>query len=137
MEEQYQITLNKEQLFLLKEITDKFARLIIGQLDNSVGEVMRAAVLRHITKGEINDVYMDLSNQINVELNLLHKLCWDQKPNEFFGVKYSEKSDTLFDMYEVIRYFLYQEDEDNLSILGSNKPFHWNEKQPLIKIEKL
>ena len=132
----YKLEITEEQLELLSEMTDKFARLIVGQLHYSVYGAMRDAALRHVTDGKTNDIYIDLINQVKFELDLLHKLCWNQNPNQYYGAYYSEKSDTLFDMHEVFRHQLWKDREDK-SHKYADKPFHWNKKIPLIKIEKL
>lgn len=132
----YQITLTKSQLELLKEITDKYARLLIGQVDK-LDDVFTDALLKHGNNGERDYEYQRDCDYINNQLEILHTFCWKQQPNQYYGVKYSEKSDTLFDMHDVIRHQLWKDrGGDKSAFTNDSYPaHHWNTNEPLIKIE--
>lgn len=132
----YTLTITEEHLKLLSEITDKMARVIVGQLDYGIGEEVDAAIARHRSDGKWNDDFYEISKQAKVYLDMLHTMCWDQAPSTRYGVHYSKKSDALWDMHEVLRHQMWKENPDRSKMtVDSDKPFHWNKEIPLIKIE--
>lgn len=132
-EEQYTITLSKSQLELLKVAIDKYGRLIIGQLNNGLWDILRDAISRHET--DQGELYR--SEIVEQALNLIKKTAWNHSPNQSYGVAYSETSDTLFDMKDVIRHKLWKDaGESTQHTVDAYPPHHWNKKVPLIKVEK-
>lgn len=136
-EVKYQITLTQSQLRLISEVTEKFARIIIGQISNGIGAEMETAYRKHHDKFIFESKGGD-REKLNNLLNEIKKLCFKQEPDVSYGVGYSDKSDTLFDMHEVIRHQLWKDLEDRPDYVNSAYPaHHWNKKVPLIEIEKL
>lgn len=133
----YKIELTEYQLYLLKDAVENQFRNIIGQLDIGIKDICYEAIKRHYP--ELSTYYdrIELNEKAKDLINQLHCLCWNQTPNASYGVKYSEESDTLIDMNEVIRHFLYKERGDTAMTVDGDKPFHWNKDVELIKIEKI
>jgi hypothetical protein len=130
----YTITITEDHLKLLSEITDKMARTIVGQLENGILSECKEAINRHYPELDFDDRHA-LCEQVRYALDKIHKLCWRQSSNAHYGLRYSEKSDTLWDMHEVFRHQLWEEREDkSFMTVDSDKPMHWNGKIPLIKI---
>lgn len=132
-EVKYRITLTEGQMKLLSKVLDKQARLIVGQLDYAIEEELLRASRKHRPENEgVTRLYVQ---QI---LKRLSYVCWGTKDSERFGVGYSEDSDTLWDMQEVIRHQLWKDDEfRNQFVVSSNPAVHWNKKEPLIEVEKV
>lgn len=136
----YKIELTEVQLRLISYVCEKFARLIIGQLDNAIKDELEDAILKHRYNGKFSDNFWVVRDTIKEKLDDLHTLCWNQSVNASYGAGYSEKSDTLIDINEVIRHELWKNDKDEDKPKYTNdafSAFHWNKKEPLIKIEKL
>ena len=135
---EYQITLSENQLNILNRITSDYARLVVGQTDKLEGVFLKA-LKRHQSENLTKEEKGQEQDYVISLLETLHRICWKQNTNEFYGVGYSELSDTLIDMNEVIRHQLWQDYEGEKSryTVDSDKPFHWNKKEPLIKIEKI
>ena len=87
----------------------------------------------------LKDLSIDeLKEKLEDLLYQLKKLCWNQSKNASYGVNYSDYSDMLIDMYEVIRHELWKEDDKRLNYTVDAYPaHHWNGNEPLIKVEKL
>lgn len=133
----YTITITEEHLKLLSEITDKMARVIVGQLDYGIGDEVDTALLKHIANGKPDDRYYELRRTLRTMLDSIHTIAWDQSPHTRYGVNYSKKSDILWDMYEVFRHQLWEDDEDRSEYtVDASKPHHWYKEVPLIKIER-
>lgn len=133
----YTITITEVHLRLLSEITEKMARTIVGQLDYGILEECKAAIDRHYPELEFEDRHSMVEHTKNA-LAEIHQYCWKQQGNARYGVGYSAKSDTLWDIYEVLRHQLWQELKDkSIMTVDSDKPLHWNKKIPLIEIVKI
>lgn len=133
-EEEYEITLTKSQLELLKVVCDNYGRIIIGQLEAGIGCRIDDAINRHETSHGRD--YR--SEVVKGALELIKKVAWDQGPSQSYGVGYSETSDELFDMTEVIRHQLWKDaGEVSRGTVDAYPPYHWNKKKPLIKIKKI
>lgn len=130
-EKNYTITVTESQLRLLAEVTEKASRTIVGQLRYGVREELIRAMMRHETYSEDNMFLVD-----NL-LRTIKALCWKQEEFTDYGVGYDKKSDTLWDMYEVMRHQLWKDSEEPLEYVVSAYPaHHWNKEEPLIKVEK-
>ena len=138
----YKIELTEKQLQLLMRTCEVQSRLMIGQTDHAE-DIFLNALKRHKYNNDKDywklEEYEDDRNWITEQLEELHCRCWNQLPNEFYGVKYSPESDTLIDMVEVIRHQLWQDREgEKSSFTNDSYPaFHWNKDEPLIKIKKI
>lgn len=134
----YNIELTEEQLKLLSQICDKYGRLIIGQLDHSLEDELCTALRKHSHDNQYTDEYFIERDCIKRTLDSLHTLCWNQPSNQSYGVGYSRRSDTLFDMHEVIRHQLFLDGtRERLYQNREYPPMHWNKKEPLIKITQV
>lgn len=140
--ETYKIELTEKQLQLLMRTCEVQSRLMIGQTDHAE-DIFFNALKRHKYNNDKdywkNEEYQRDRDIVSDMLTTLHCMCWNQLPNQFYGVKYSPESDTLIDMVEVIRHQLWQDREGEKSRFTNDSypAFHWNKKEPLIKIEKI
>ena len=133
----YKIELTEYQLKALSSVLDKQARLIFGQLDIAIEDECLEALVKHRHNGNYQDAYDD-KEKLEDLLYQLKKLCWNQSKNASYGVNYSDYSDMLIDMHEVIRHELWKEDDKRLNYTVDAYPaHHWNGNEPLIKVEKL
>lgn len=140
----YQITLTKEQLQLLMRTCEIQSRLIIGQTDK-LDDIFLEAIARHKYDYKNNpdywksDEYNEDREWITETLEELHKRCWQQATNQFYGVNYSKQSDSLIDMVEVIRHQLWKDTEGEKSTITNNAfpAFHWNKEEKLIEIKQI
>lgn len=133
----YRITLTESQLRLLGEVSEKFARIIVGQLYHGMGEEMEVAYEMHHNT-PIYDSEDDDREELDRLLNGIKKLCFKQEPNSSYGVGYNEKSDTLLDIHEVIRHQLWSDSKDKPKFINGSYPaHHWNEDVPLIEVNKI
>ena len=133
----YKIELTEYQLKALSSVLNKQARLIFGQLDIAIEDECLEALVKHRHNGNYQDAYDD-KEKLEDLLYQLKKLCWNQSKNASYGVRYSDYSDMLIDMHEVIRHELWKEDNERLNYTVDAYPaHHWNGNEPLIKVEKL
>lgn len=140
----YQITLSKKQIQLLMQTCEIQSRLLIGQTDK-LESIFEEAIAKHKYDYKKNpdywktDEYNEDREWINKTLEELHKRCWQQATNQFYGVHYSPESDSLIDMVEVIRHQLWKDQEGEKSGI-TNDAFpahHWNREEKLIEINNL
>lgn len=139
----YTITLSKEQLQLLMRTCEIQSRLLIGQTDR-LEDIFEEAIAKHKYDYKNNpdywrsEEYQADQDWIKKTMEELHKKCWQQAINQFFGVHYSPESDSLIDFVEVARHQLWKDTEGEKSTM-TNDAFpahHWNKKENLIKIIK-
>lgn len=134
MKDKYKIELTKSQLQTLKVVLENYSRILIGQLGIGLEDILLKAGERHFPERsakENREIAEDLIAQ-------MHLKFWNQKYGTYYGVNYSELSDELIDMVEVIRHQLFLDsDRERHFSVDEYPPTHWNEKQPLIKVEKL
>lgn len=134
----YKLEITEYHLKLLSEISDRIARAIVGQLDYAILDICDEAISRHCPEISVESKIFGPYERTKHNLSKIKYDCWKQNENQSYGVHYSEKSDTLFDMHEVFRHQLWKDREDKACMtVDADKPFHWNKKIPLIKIEKL
>lgn len=134
-EKRYSIDLTESQVRLLSKVCDNQARAIIGQLENSLGDLLYRGAEKHKDEGE---VVWDLRDEYIDKLNEIKRVVWKQKPYQSYGVGYSKESDTLFDIHEVLRQQLWKDSEDKPSFtVDSYEPFHWNKENPLIEVKEI
>ena len=138
MEKQYQITLNEDQLNLISRSLDILARIKAGQLDVGLEDILYEALLKQKYKGKLTDDFWDERDEITEMLKALKLKVWNQHYNASHGVDYSEETDTMRDMHEVMRHVRWLESPTLQSYtVDANPPFHWNKSVPLIKVNKI
>lgn len=134
----YRIELTEKQVKLLSYVCDRFSRVIIGQLKAGIENELEEALLRHRFNGEMTDDYWREREKIGETLDFLHTFCYNQATNQSYGIRYSEDSDILIDIHQVLRHQLWLDDEDenkSTATVSSSSAHQWA-KEPLIKIEK-
>lgn len=131
MEEKvYKITLTESQLRLLSEHAERSARAITGQLEYGIRGILVEALEK---TGKRNE---NTTKMLDDVLHFLKGLCWNLSPHSAYGVGYDDESDTLWDMYEVIRHQLWKDSEEKIEFVNSAYPaIQWNKEIPLIKVE--
>lgn len=133
----YTIELDENQLREVNTALNFSLRCQIGQLD---GEFLTMLLHEYsVAQGE-NYSFEDESDlrvKLEALIDEIKRLVWNMSPNQSKGVGHSEEVDTLIDMNEVIRHALWLniEGEKNSYTVDSQEPFHWNKKQPLIKVK--
>lgn len=134
----YTIELDENQLREVNKALNFSLRCQIGQLNGKF-----LSMLLHeynILQGENYsfDKMSALRDRLEELLDEIKRLVWNMSPNQSKGVGHSEEVDTLIDMNEVIRHALWLniEGEKYSYTVDAQEPFHWNKKQPLIKVEK-
>lgn len=132
--------LDTHQMELLRNVCEQAARLIAGQLDYTlVDELVQA-----YEKSYKNDVEKlkdtdKVRTLVSKEFDKLHTLCWDLPINADHGMNYDENSDILWDMYQVIRHQLWndnQKGKDKFWCVCADKPMKTS-KEEFILIEKV
>lgn len=138
MEKQYQITLNEDQLNLISRSLDILARIKSGQLDIGLEDILNEALLKQKYKGKMTDDFWDERDEITEMLKALKLKVWNQHYNASHGVNYSEETDTMRDMHEVMRHVRWLETSPLQSYtVDASPPYHWNKLVPLIKVKKI
>lgn len=126
----YKITLTESQLRLLSEHSERSARVIAGQLEYGIRDILLEALNK---SGNRNENTIKLIDDV---LHFLKGICWNLPSHSAYGVGYDKESDTLWDMYEVIRHQLWRDSEDRVEYTNSSYPAsHWNKEVPLIEVE--
>lgn len=135
----YTIEIDEWQLRAVNRALDFSARCQIGQLN---GEFLSMLIHEYsVAQGENYsfDKMSALRDRLEELLGEIKRLVWNMSSNQSKGVGHSEEVNTLIDMSEVIRHAIWLNDEDKKFsyIVDAREPFHWNKKQPLIKVEKI
>lgn len=130
MDEIYNIKLTKNQLELLNKLCDNYSRLMVGQLDIGLDDILQYSIDRHKLKGEDTT---DIMNDIKEKLRDITNIVWK---DSHLGVGYSKDVNTLIDIHQVIRHKLW-EDNGKLTkhTVDSYPPHHWNRDTPLMDIK--
>ena len=130
-EQIYTIKLNRKQLILLYLMTGRVFRNICGQLDLGVGEVIEKAIDRHFKNhNEAQDVWC----KVKAQLDWIRTKCWRVEINAFYGIKYNDDADILWDIHQVLRHQLWLEDPHRKSYTVDSSVFKVA-REPLIEVE--
>ena len=139
----YLVELTKEQLSALEHGCEMLARLLVGQ-DFIYQEVFEAAWDKNVRQKNNLEVcgpeWRDMREEVKQHVERLKELCWDMRGGGVYGVKYSEESDILFDMYQSFRYQRYldmppEKQEQCRMTVMSDPPMGYSQ-QPIPKITK-
>jgi|SRR5699024_456710 len=133
----YTIELDENQLREVNTALNFSLRCQIGQLD---GELLSMLLHEYSVAQGGNysfEKMIVIRDKLEELLGEIKKLVWNMSPNQSKGVGHSEEVDTLIDMNEVIRHAIWLNDEDKKFsyMVGTRPAFHWNKKQPLIKVK--
>lgn len=132
--------LDTSQMKLLRKACEQAARLIAGQLDYSlVDELVQAYEKSYNDNAEKLKDTEKIRRLVTQEFNKLHTLCWDLPVNANHGMNYDNNSDILWDMYQVIRYQLWNDTpkgKDNLWCVSADPPMQTG-KEKFILVEKV
>ena len=142
-ERRYRIELSEKQLFLLEQTCENYARMLAGQ-DMIFKDLFEEAWHRNVQEKQHLEYsgpeFWEMRHQVEEHVNALKTLCWNQPLNSQYGVKYSDKSDILFDMYQTFRYRRWQdmspEDHEFMrNTVMSNTPGHYgSESLPVVEV---
>ena len=106
----YCVELTKNQLSALEHGCEQLARMIVGQ-DFIYQEVFEQAWDKNVREKNGYEVcgpeWREMRNEVESICARLKKLCWNMDGAGVYGIKYSEQSDILFDMYQAFRYQRY------------------------------
>ena len=131
-EQIYTIRLNRKQLKLLSQVCDMQSRDICGQLDAGVANHIDAAIFRHYQ----GDKQFELRKQVREMLKNISVMCWAHKdPREYYGIRYDDDADILFDMHQVLRHQLWLENPNRTEMTVDSDVHQWGD-EPLIEIIK-
>lgn len=143
-DERFVIEVNRAQLLLLEDMTERMCRLICGQLDIALTDIMMDAYKKNFPNeakdadGKLTETYWRKRESTHELINMLREEYWNCV-HQYFGIGYNESSDMLFDMYQVLRYFRYcnlftdKERYESRWTVMSNTPMRHG-KEPLIKV---
>lgn len=128
----YKIEVTERQLQLLSWACEKADRQIIGQLDISLWhECMSAWEKEYKKSNGIKGVLKSLPEEwhtvrekVDIIIDTLRKLCWNQDRHTMNGIGYDETADTLYDMHCVFRHALWKQQpkEERLRCVTSAFP---------------
>lgn len=133
----FNIELTKRQLEFLSDACECQSRNICGQLDIGLRDAVEAGIHRTYSTADF-DTRHEIRETVNMKLHEIKSLVWDLGPGSNKGVHYDDKSDTLFDIHQVISHYLWQiRPEPKSSCCNSAFPVHQWGKEPLIIIKML
>ena len=135
----YLIEVNEDQLFALEKGCDMLARMICGQ-DSTFQELIEKAWHKNVQEKQNLDYsgeeFWDMREEVEQMIMRMKALCWNLSRNANYGVKYSEESDILIDMYHSFRYRRFldmtpeQQEVCRMGVMG-DPPMHYSETCPL------
>ena len=109
-EVRYCVELTKNQLSALEHGCEQLARMIVGQ-DFIYQDVFEQAWDKNVREKNGYEVcgpeWREMRNEVESICARLKKLCWNMDGAGVYGIKYSEQTDILFDMYQAFRYQRY------------------------------
>ena len=144
IEKKYKIEVNEQQLFILENACENYARMLAGQ-DMIFQDLFEEAWHKNVQKKQnleyTGDEFWDMRKKVEGYVRELKELCWNQPVGTCYGVNYSEKSDILFDMYQTFRYQRYldmsKEEQDIMQCtVMADSPGHYADV-PLPIVEKV
>lgn len=141
-ERRYCIEVSEKQMFLLEQTCENYARMLAGQ-DMIFKDLFEEAWHKNVQEKQNLEYsgkeFWDMRHKVDEYVDALKVLCWNMPVNSHYGVKYSEKTDMLFDMYQTFRYRRYQdfsqEDKEFMrNTVMSDSPGHYAEEPlPIVK----
>ncbi len=143
-EKRYLVEVNKEQLWVLENMTEIMMRLICGQLDIALTNIFMKAYEKNFptqardADGKMTHAYWDKRDTLAVHINEFRKEYWNCV-SQYFGVNYDPEADILYDMHQVIRKFRYdhlftkKERDEMKHTVMANEPLSFG-SEPLIRI---
>lgn len=113
----YQIEVTERQLQLLSYACEKADRQIIGQLGISLENDCLDAWEREYKKENnikgalrtLPEEWYDVRTKVEKHIDELRQLCWKCDKFRYYGIKYDNTADTLWDMHRVFRHALWNE----------------------------
>lgn len=145
MEKKYTIELNETQLKTLEWVTELASRTICGQLD-MLQDIAEGAFERDHKSEQYphaigSPEWYAMRQELEEHLDRIRKMCWGCDKQTLYGIGYSDKSDMLWDMHQVLRKFRYDHiftDEERkqmrFTVLGDD-PMRTSD-EPLIKVRE-
>lgn len=130
--EDISISFDSEEIRMLSHICDTITRFICGQTFAITDGLMECWCNLH--KDEV-DTYCEVRDLLQNEVRLLHNLCWNTQENSYYGINYDETSDMLFDMHQVFRHVLWEEQPEetrSYMTVDSDTPHNYSDYQLLI-----
>ena len=139
----YQITLTEKQARLLSYALDQFPRLIQGQ-DSSFQDLMESAWEKRCKEatGKMMDDEWDggwhnMRHDAERMSQEMKKRFWGLEPNALNGVHYDKDGDTLWDIHQVIRHQLWQDNPNHQLYTVDAAEAHQFGDEPLAKIKRI
>lgn len=113
----FQIEVTERQLQLLSYACEKADRQIIGQLGISLEDDCLVAWEREYKKENnikgalrtLPEEWYDVRAKVEKHIDELRQLCWKCDKFRYYGIKYDNTADTLWDMHRVFRHALWSE----------------------------
>lgn len=113
----FQIEVTERQLQLLSYACEKADRQIIGQLGISLENDCLDAWEREYKKENnikgalrtLPEEWYDVRAKVEKHIDELRQLCWKCDKFRYYGIKYDNTADTLWDMHRVLRHALWSE----------------------------
>lgn len=143
-EKRYLVEVNREQLWVLENMTEIMMRLICGQLDIALTNIFMKAYEKNFptqardADGKLTQAYWDKRDTLTVHINEFRREYWNCV-SQYFGVNYDNEADILYDMHQVLRKFRYdhlftkKEREEMKHTVMANTPLSFG-SEPLIRI---
>lgn len=106
------ITCTEKQLTMLSMVCDRYARLIEGQLENSLQEVCEQAWERRNKSEEHphgigSEQWYEMRHNLEATLKEMEYDYWGLSGGSYNGIGYDDWADTLWDMHQVMRHARY------------------------------
>ena len=106
------ITCTEKQLSMLEMVCDRYARLIEGQLENSLQEVCEEAWCRRNKTeehphGAGSEEWYEMRHQLEERLKDMKWDYWGLTGGRYNGIGYDDWADTIWDMHQVMRHARY------------------------------
>lgn len=96
---------DEKQISYLNNICDTYCRFICGQSFSIVQWLADKWAFCH---GFTSEKYFEIKSRLELCVSVLHKICWNDSDNEYYGIGYDDDSDCLYDMHQVFRYELFK-----------------------------
>ena len=145
IEYMYNLKLTENQVKVLSRACDVYSRLICGQ-DREYQDLFEAAwekrckeATGNIMDGEFEGGWYKMRNDAEKLCKEIKKKFWGLNGGSLYGVKYSETSDVLFDLHQVIRHQLWldrPEDKKSHYTVDASEAMQFA-NEPLATIEKI
>lgn len=133
------ITCTEKQLTMLSMVCDRYARLIEGQLENSLQEVCEQAWERRNKSEGSNDDWYAMREHLESTLKEMEYDYWGLSGGSYNGIGYDDWADTLWDMHQVMRHARYlhlpAKEQDLLRITVDAHDAMRTGSEPLIEVK--